>query len=138
MKNITYQNWYWRYINKIYFAFFKLAKIPGALPPLLGTDEYEANLQGNSGGGVFGDVTPNSGGVNSGSSGTTPFGFMQGSTRNSSPRSQAGASSVMGPLMGNYDPNSSERFSRKVFVGGLPPDIDEGKYSKILGVFIVN
>ena len=33
----------------------------------------------------------------------------------------------MGPLMGNYDPNSSERFSRKVFVGGLPPDIDEGK-----------
>ena len=24
-----------------------------------------------------------------------------------------------------------ERFSRKVFVGGLPPDIDEGKYSTI-------
>ena len=34
----------------------------------------------------------------------------------------------MGPLMGNYDPNSSERFSRKVFVGGLPPDIDEGTF----------
>ena len=25
----------------------------------------------------------------------------------------------------------SERFSRKVFVGGLPPDIDEGKYIKL-------
>ena len=105
----------------------KLAKIPGALPPLLGTDEYEANLQSHSGGGVFGDVSSNSGGVNPGSSsGNTPFGFIQGSTRNSSPRSQGGSSSVMGPLMGNYDPNSSERFSRKVFVGGLPPDIDEG------------
>ena len=98
----------------------------GALPPLLTNDEYEPNLQGHSGGGVFGDGTSNSGGVNSGSSGTTPFSFIQGSTRNSSPRSQTGSSSVMGPLMGNYDPNSSERFSRKVFVGGLPPDIDEG------------
>jgi hypothetical protein len=25
------------------------------------------------------------------------------------------------------DMNKEERFSRKVFVGGLPPDIDEGK-----------
>ena len=25
-----------------------------------------------------------------------------------------------------------ERYSRKVFVGGLPPDIDEGEYSPIL------
>ncbi len=25
------------------------------------------------------------------------------------------------------DMNKDERFSRKVFVGGLPPDIDEGK-----------
>lgn len=24
--------------------------------------------------------------------------------------------------------DSGERFSRKVFVGGLPPDIDEGNY----------
>ena len=103
-----------------------LGKIPGSLPPLLGNDEYDGNIQSHSGG-VFGDVTSSSGGVNSGSSGTTPFGFIPGSTRNSSPRSQAGTSSVMGPLMGNYDPNSSERFSRKVFVGGLPPDIDEGK-----------
>ena len=106
--------------------FFILGKIPGSLPPLLGNDEYDGNIQGHSGG-VFGDVASSSGGVNSGSSGTTPFGFIPGSTRNSSPRSQAGTSSVMGPLMGNYDPNSSERFSRKVFVGGLPPDIDEGK-----------
>ena len=27
----------------------------------------------------------------------------------------------------NFDPTNGERFSRKVFVGGLPPDIDEGK-----------
>lgn len=26
--------------------------------------------------------------------------------------------------------DNGERFSRKVFVGGLPPDIDEGKYRK--------
>ena len=26
----------------------------------------------------------------------------------------------------NFDPQNGERFSRKVFVGGLPPDIDEG------------
>jgi RNA recognition motif-containing protein len=31
------------------------------------------------------------------------------------------------------DMNKEERFSRKVFVGGLPPDIDEGK---ILDVFL--
>jgi len=36
----------------------------------------------------------------------------------SSPRSHP----ALGP---SYDPNSGERFSRKVFVGGLPPDIDE-------------
>ena len=44
-----------------------------------------------------------------------------GSSR-SSPRSQTSQ---------NFDINNSdrsgERFSRKVFVGGLPPDIDEGK-----------
>ena len=27
----------------------------------------------------------------------------------------------------NFDPTNGERFSRKVFVGGLPPDIDEGE-----------
>ena len=77
---------------------------------------------------MFGDVGSSSGGNNSGpSSVSTPFGFVSGSTRNSSPRSQSGTNSVMGPMMSNCDPNSSERFSRKVFVGGLPPDIDEGK-----------
>jgi len=30
---------------------------------------------------------------------------------------------------GDYNP---ERFSRKVFVGGLPPDIDEGKLNRFL------
>ena len=39
-----------------------------------------------------------------------------GSSR-SSPRSHSS---------GNYD-SDKERFSRKVFVGGLPPDIDEGE-----------
>jgi cytoplasmic polyadenylation element-binding protein len=39
------------------------------------------------------------------------------SSSRSSPRSQSGGS--------GFDPTGSERFSRKVFVGGLPPDIDE-------------
>lgn len=30
------------------------------------------------------------------------------------------------------DMNKEERFSRKVFVGGLPPDIDEGRSSSLL------
>lgn len=33
------------------------------------------------------------------------------------------------------DMNKEERFSRKVFVGGLPPDIDEGKFD-FFDVFI--
>ena len=37
------------------------------------------------------------------------------SSSRSSPKSQSGS---------GFDPNT-ERFSRKVFVGGLPPDIDE-------------
>ena len=43
------------------------------------------------------------------------------SSSRSSPRSQSGGS--------GFDPTGSERFSRKVFVGGLPPDI--GKKSTI-------
>ena len=44
-----------------------------------------------------------------------------GSSR-SSPRSHSSQ---------NYDMNGDrERFSRKVFVGGLPPDIDEGDIKK--------
>jgi hypothetical protein len=31
------------------------------------------------------------------------------------------------PRAMTMDMNKEERFSRKVFVGGLPPDIDEGK-----------
>ncbi len=31
----------------------------------------------------------------------------------------------------------TERFSRKVFVGGLPPDIDEGEYLPPLFIFIL-
>jgi hypothetical protein len=33
------------------------------------------------------------------------------------------------PRAMQMDMNKEERFSRKVFVGGLPPDIDEGKQS---------
>ena len=44
-------------------------------------------------------------------------GGFYGSSR-SSPRSHSS---------GNYD-SDKERFSRKVFVGGLPPDIDEGEH----------
>ena len=98
------------------------------LPQLVGNDEYDSPLQGQGGVGVFGDVGTGSAVNNSGpSGGSTPFSLNPGSTHNSSPRSQPGSSSVMGQMMGNYDPNSSERFSRKVFVGGLPPDIDEGE-----------
>lgn len=31
----------------------------------------------------------------------------------------------------NSDPDYTPRFSRKVFVGGLPPDIDEGEHTYI-------
>ena len=58
------------------------------------------------------------GGVDGSSSG------FYGSSR-SSPRSHSSQNYDMGP-----GPN--ERFSRKVFVGGLPPDIDEGNIFKKL------
>ncbi len=50
------------------------------------------------------------------------------SSTRSSPRSQGS----------QYD-SSGERFSRKVFVGGLPPDIDEGEESKhlILSLYLI-
>ena len=49
------------------------------------------------------------------------------SSSRSSPRSQSGGS--------GFDPTGSERFSRKVFVGGLPPDI--GKMTQ-LGIKVRN
>ena len=117
------------YHFKYLILFLFAGKVVGGLPPLSGNEEYDSNLQGHSSGGIFGEASSSSGGNSANqSAGNTSYGFMPGSTRNSSPRSQAGTNSVIGPLMGNYDPNSSERFSRKVFVGGLPPDIDEGKY----------
>ena len=40
------------------------------------------------------------------------------------------------PALGpQYEPNPGERFSRKVFVGGLPPDIDEGNYNYFFRIF---
>lgn len=33
--------------------------------------------------------------------------------------------SHLSPLLGDF---ARDRYSRKVFVGGLPPDIDEGQY----------
>ena len=61
----------------------------------------------------FGGLGDDSGGIGSGGYEASSSGFFS-STR-SSPRSQNSAA---------YD-NNGERFSRKVFVGGLPPDIDE-------------
>ena len=119
-----------RTFSELIFYFYSISgKTSGMLPPLVGNDEYDSGIQGHvGGGGVFGDVGPNSGGHSTGTPGATnPFNFVPGSTRNSSPRSQTSSVSAIGSIMGNYDPNSSERFSRKVFVGGLPPDIDEGK-----------
>lgn len=66
-----------------------------------GLDDKEGMVTGFPGGGVDGSSS----------------GFY-GSSR-SSPRSHNSQNYDMGP-----GPN--ERFSRKVFVGGLPPDIDEG------------
>ena len=66
-----------------------------------GLDDKEGMVTGFPGGGVDGSSS----------------GFY-GSSR-SSPRSHSSQNYDMGP-----GPN--ERFSRKVFVGGLPPDIDEG------------
>ena len=65
-------------------------------------DDFDGNDQSGNGGGGFE-------GANSSS------GFF--SSSRSSPRSQSTSS---------FDVNNGgERFSRKVFVGGLPPDIDE-------------
>ena len=75
-----------------------------------GLDDKEGMVTGFPGGGVDGSSS----------------GFY-GSSR-SSPRSHNSQNYDMGP-----GPN--ERFSRKVFVGGLPPDIDEGK---VLMMILVN
>ena len=40
------------------------------------------------------------------------------------------------PRAMSMDMNKEERFSRKVFVGGLPPDIDEGKYVLNMNLFL--
>lgn len=37
-----------------------------------------------------------------------------------------GYAGPMAAISSAYRPDRPERFSRKVFVGGLPPDIDEG------------
>ena len=72
-----------------------------------GLDDKEGMVTGFPGGGVDGSSS----------------GFY-GSSR-SSPRSHNSQNYDMGP-----GPN--ERFSRKVFVGGLPPDIDEGNLLMML------
>jgi len=38
-----------------------------------------------------------------------------------------GSNGAVSPFPGGYRQDRPERFSRKVFVGGLPPDIDEGQ-----------
>lgn len=78
----------------------------GGSGPAGGDDFGDGGDQPSSGGG--------GGGVGGGVFDANGSGFFS-STR-SSPRSQNS----------QFD-SSGERFSRKVFVGGLPPDIDEGE-----------
>ena len=74
-------------------------------------DETTAmNMQGMGYNGM-GGVTSMGFGLGMGLDGTYPI----LSPSRASPRSQGSA-------------DNGERFSRKVFVGGLPPDIDEGKH----------
>lgn len=40
-------------------------------------------------------------------------------------------SGPMAAMASGYRPDRKEKFSRKVFVGGLPPDIDEGKCAPV-------
>ena len=67
-----------------------------------------------------------SGGGGGGSSSNSAAYFAAAAAR-SSPRNQQLAA-LGAPGASHFDPNSTERFSRKVFVGGLPPDIDEGSF----------
>ncbi len=92
---------------------------------MIGGDDFvpgggagEDGAAGAGGGGAGG------GGGGSGVFDANSSGFFS-STR-SSPRSQGS--------QGGYDA-SGERFSRKVFVGGLPPDIDEGSCVLLHNVF---
>ncbi len=95
--------------------FFFLAARSNALG---GDDFPSAAAPGDETGGGAG------GGGSGGVFDANSSGFFS-STR-SSPRSQGS--------QGGFD-NSGERFSRKVFVGGLPPDIDEGEIWQAVGFF---
>ena len=85
-----------------------------------GNDDYDGDHfeGGGSGGGPNNTTNPAAYFANS----------SGGSGARSSPRSQLAA--LAPPGASHFDPNSTERFSRKVFVGGLPPDIDEGRKIK--------
>ena len=94
-----------------------------------GNDDYDGDHfeGGGSGGGPNNTTNP-----------AAYFANSSGGGARSSPRSQLAA--LAPPGASHFDPNSTERFSRKVFVGGLPPDIDEGrniKEGKILSILIV-
>ena len=60
--------------------------------------------------------------------GFAPDGSSSGfyASSRSSPRSHSSQTFDLS----NLNNSDRERFSRKVFVGGLPPDIDEGIFSK--------
>ena len=62
--------------------------------------------------------------------GFAPDGSSSGfyASSRSSPRSHSSQTFDLS----NLSNSDRERFSRKVFVGGLPPDIDEGNFSDIL------
>ena len=67
-----------------------------------------------------------------GSSTSNSAAYFAAAAARSSPRNQQLAA-LGAPGASHFDPNSTERFSRKVFVGGLPPDIDEGILHSISG-----
>ena len=67
--------------------------------------------------------------------GKSPFGFADEANLLEDGSLDQTVPNMSSPSRGSPNSQSGleriERFSRKVFVGGLPPDIDEGKYSAI-------
>ena len=61
--------------------------------------------------------------------GKSPFGFSEENHLLDDGTLDQTVPNMNSPARGSPNPQTErmERFSRKVFVGGLPPDIDEGK-----------
>lgn len=64
--------------------------------------------------------------------GKSPFGFSEENHLLDDGTLDQTVPNMNSPARGSPNPQTverMERFSRKVFVGGLPPDIDEGEYT---------